>query len=180
MRYHYTDSELKEIMQSLVVLVDTREKNNDNIVNYFDKRGIAWKSKALSYGDYSCKIPANEKLGIMHDLYFTDDIVVERKASLEELSGNLSQERKRFENELIRADKTKIMLMIEHGNYNDLVNGYYDTGFNKKAFLAALATFCFRFNFTYHFVTRETAGNFIYWHLFYAVRCKLLGGLANG
>lgn len=164
-------------MQSLVVLVDTREKNNTAIVNYFNKKGITWKNKALNYGDYSCKIPANADLGIMHDLYFTDDVVVERKANLEELSGNLSSERKRFENELIRADKTRVLLMIESGSYADLVNGYYDTGFNQKAFLAALATFSFRFNFSYHFVSKETAGNFIYWHLFYAVRSKLLGGI---
>jgi ERCC4-type nuclease len=176
MKYNYSDSEIKKLLKTIVVLVDTREKENQQITDYFSKKKIVWKSKALDCGDYTCMIPADNELGIPRDIVFSDDIVVERKASLEELSGNLSKERKRFENELIRAKGTQIILMVENGTYSDLVNGNYSTGLSAKAFLAALATFSVRYNFSYNFVTKETAGNFIYWHLYYAVRERLIRG----
>ena len=102
-KYKYTDSEEKELLDSIVILVDTREKVNDHITGYFDKHDIPYKKKALKNGDYSFFVPQNEKLGIFRDTYFHDDIFVERKASLEELSGNLSTKRADFEEELAVA-----------------------------------------------------------------------------
>ena len=66
-RYHYTQTELDKLLNSMVVLVDTREHDgkNDHILNYFDSKGIAWKKQKLDYGDYSCMLPANEELGIV-------------------------------------------------------------------------------------------------------------------
>jgi hypothetical protein len=37
MHYHYTDTELKSLLASLTVLVDTREQENSHILGYFDK-----------------------------------------------------------------------------------------------------------------------------------------------
>lgn len=39
----------------------------------------------------------------MRDTYFNDEIFIERKANLEELSANLSAERARFEKEMATA-----------------------------------------------------------------------------
>ena len=86
--YKYTEKELDELIHSMVILIDTREKVNDHILKYFDKANIQYKKKALKYGDYSFYIPANESLSICRDEYFDKQIVVERKGSLEELSGN--------------------------------------------------------------------------------------------
>ena len=55
---------MDELISSMVILVDTREKVNDHILEYFDKKNITYKKKALDYGDYSFMIPANEKLSI--------------------------------------------------------------------------------------------------------------------
>ena len=88
---------MDELISSMVILVDTREKVNDHILEYFDKKNIIYKKKALDYGDYSFMIPANDKLSIPRDLYFMNKVVVERKASLEEISNNLTKERDRFE-----------------------------------------------------------------------------------
>lgn len=111
-QYRFSVEELKKLTKSLVVLVDSREKKNDHILSYFTKQGVAYQKTKLDYGDYSFYIPA---AAAGEDIYFHRDIVIERKASLEELSGNLAQERERFEKEFLKAgnDGCKVYLMIE-------------------------------------------------------------------
>jgi len=41
---------------------------------------------ALSFGDYLVMLPANPGAGIIRDLYFEGDIMIERKANLDELA----------------------------------------------------------------------------------------------
>jgi hypothetical protein len=103
-------------------------------------------------------------------------VVVERKGSLDELATNLSQERKRFENELIRATGTKIYLMVENGSYGGIVRSEYRSKYNPKSYIGTLATFSARYGLNVNFVDKEMAGNFIYHHLYYAVREELLHG----
>ena len=136
---------MDELISSMVILVDTREKVNDHILEYFDKKNITYKKKALDYGDYSFMIPANEKLSIPRDLYFMNKVVVERKASLEEISGNLTNGRDRFEKELCLAAKEKVLL-IENASYEDVAKGNYNTQYNKKSFLGSLHSFWFKYN----------------------------------
>lgn len=143
--YKYTDKEIDELVNSMVILVDTREKNADHITDAFDKAKIAYKKKALDYGDYSFLLPANDKLSIPRDLLFSNEVVVERKGSLEEISGNLTNGRDRFEKELCLAPKTKVLL-IENANYSDVATGNYQTQYNKKSFLASLHSFWFKYN----------------------------------
>lgn len=176
MRYHFTDMEVTKLLKSMVVLIDTREQVNSHVVDYLDKKKIPHKLHALSYGDYSCYLPKNEELGIMRDVYFTDAVVIERKASLDELAANLSQERKRFENELIRSTGTKIYLMVENGSYGGIVRSEYRSKYNPKSYIGTLATFSARYGLDVNFVEKEMAGNFIYHHLYYHVREELLHG----
>lgn len=135
----------------MVILHDTREQENTHITDYFDKKGIAHKKKALKYGDYSFYITANEALSIPRDLYFDTECVIERKGSLEELSGNLTKDRDRLEKEfsLCRAKK---ILMIENANYADVVNGNYDTQYNKKSYWASLHSFWWKYDLPPFFV----------------------------
>ena len=135
-QYKYTDKEIEEIIKSMVILIDTREKKMDHITQYFDKAKIPYKKKALPYGDYSFLVPKNENLSIPRDLIFYNDIVIERKGSLEELSGNLTKERDRLEKELALAPKNKV-LIIENANYSDVVNGNYKTEYNNKSYWAS-------------------------------------------
>ena len=87
--YKYTDKEIDELILSIIILVDTREKMNAHITDSFDQNGISYKKKALEYGDYSFALPKNEELSIPRDMYFNKKVCIERKASLEEISGNL-------------------------------------------------------------------------------------------
>ena len=46
-KYKYTEAEEKELLSSIVILVDTKEKVNNHITDYFDAHGIPYKKKAL-------------------------------------------------------------------------------------------------------------------------------------
>lgn len=129
----------------MTILVDTREQRNEHIIESFDKNKIPYKSKKLDYGDYSFMIPHNDDLDIPRDLYFSRKCVIERKGSLEELSGNLTHDRERFEKELCLAPSTKILL-VENASYADIALGNYKTNYNKKSFLASLHSFWFKYN----------------------------------
>lgn len=150
-KFYYTEKELDTLVKSQVVLVDTREKNNQHLLAAWDKGRIPYKKKALERGDYSFMIPENEELNIPRDLYFDKEIIVERKGSLEEISGNFTKERDRLEKELALAPKTKVLL-IENAEYKDVCTGNYKTEYNKKSFLASIHSFWFRYNMPVFFM----------------------------
>lgn len=149
--FKYTDKEIDELIESMVILIDTREQCNSHITESFDKNKIRYKKKGLEYGDYSFMIPQNEKLAIPRDLYFDRKICIERKGSLEEISGNLTKDRSRLEKELSLAPKTKVLL-IENGSYADIATGNYNTQYAKKSFLASLHSFWFKYNIPVFFM----------------------------
>ena len=160
-QYKFSTEEIKKLTKQMVVLVDSREKKNNHILDYFDKQGIAYQIGALEYGDYSFMIPAS---AADEDIFFHRDIVVERKASLEELSGNLAQERERFEKEFLKAgnDGCKVYLMVEApGGYSDIIGHKYRTEFTPAAYMASLKTFEHRFDANIQFISSEYAGYYI-------------------
>lgn len=168
--YKYTDKEMKELLDSLTVLVDTKEKVNGHITDWFDKKKIPWKSKSLDSGDYSFLIPANEKLGILKPLDFSGEITIERKGSLEELSGNLTKDRARIEKEFALAPKTKVLL-IENASYEDIVLGNYDTEYNQKSFLGTLHSWMFKYNIPFFFMpNKKYSGLFIKMYFTYYLK----------
>ena len=135
----------------MVILIDTREKKCEHITDYFDRKKVTYKKKALDFGDYSFMIPKNEALSIPRDLYFNRKICIERKASLEEISGNLTNARDRLEKELCLAPKTKVLL-IENASYEDIATGNYKTQYNRKSFIASIHSFWFKYNIPVMFV----------------------------
>ena len=168
--YKYTDTEIKKLIKSIVILADTREQQNQHLINYFDKNNIIYKNQKLDCGDYSFYLPKNEELSIQRDIYFDKKIVFERKASLEELSNNLSHERDRFEKEL-SIFNGKMYLLIENANYSDIVEGKYKTNYNKKSYLATLHTFIDRYNIYINFMSNnQFSGMFIYYTFVYYLR----------
>lgn len=158
-RYKYSEGEVDRIIASMTILVDTREQKNDHITGYFDKAGIPWKQKALKYGDYSFFLPADEGLSLPRDTYFDNDIIVERKGSLEELSGNFSKERDRLEKEFAMAPKTKVLL-IENASYDKMINGQYKTQYSNKSFWGSLHTMWHRYNIPAFFMQDKAYSGF--------------------
>ncbi|RDU34723.1 nuclease [Neobacillus piezotolerans] len=166
--YKYTDKEIGELLKSIVILVDTREQKNEHIIQYFDSKKIPYLSNKQDTGDYAVMLPKNEVLGIHRDIHFP--IAIERKNSVDELAQTI-KERTRFENELIRSNKLKFLLMVEDPNgYENIVCGNYQSQYEPKALLGSLKSFESRYGFTTVFIPKKAAGNYIYHHLYYHVR----------
>ena len=91
MKRYYTDKEYRQLIKNMVILCDTKDKQNKHILDEFDKQKIEYKTRALKTGDYSFMIKACPELGFQYDTYFTDELCIERKNSLSELAGNLAQ-----------------------------------------------------------------------------------------
>ena len=171
--YKYTDKEKEELIKSLTIIVDSREKVNGQILEWFDKNHVKYVVKALKNGDYSFYVPANEKLNIDRDLYFDRQIMIERKASLEEISGNITQNRARFEEELATFSGKKY-LMIENANYSDIIQKNYKTDISPKAFLATLHTYNHRYGLELMFIPDAAfSGVYIYGVLSYYLQSQL-------
>ncbi|WP_432711157.1 ERCC4 domain-containing protein [Lysinibacillus capsici] len=169
--FKYTDTELKKLLASMIVLIDTREHVNQHITNYFQLHNIPYTAIKLDTGDYSAMILQNLELGIYRDTYFS--FTVERKNSIDELASSIKEER--FEHELIRSQKSHFTLLVE-GSYSDLVNGNYRSQCNPKALLTRIKTFEARYSFSTTFLNdRQFSGNWIYNHLNYHVRAALKG-----
>jgi ERCC4-type nuclease len=169
-KFKFTDKEKEELLSSIVVIVDTREKENQHILEWFDKKKIIYMKRSLSQGDYSFYIPKNETLSIPRDLYFDKIVTIERKQSLEELSNNFAQQRDRFEKEL-SIYKGKINLLIENANYQDICLGNYKTDYNRKSFLATLHSFEHRYNLSIMFMPdNKVSGLYIYYTFYYYLR----------
>ena len=168
-KYKYTEKEQKELLQSIVVLYDSREQKNEHLLQWFDKKNIKYKKMKLNYGDYSFYIPKNKELGIERDIYFKDEIVLERKNSLEELSGNFSQSRDRIEKEFALC-KAKMTLMIEQASYKDLCENRYNTSYKASSFLGTLHSFSERYDINFIFIDKEYSASYMYYTFYYYLR----------
>lgn len=176
-KYKFTDKELKTVLNSLTVIIDTREQENSHVTDYLKDKKKPFKSMKMDFGDYGFMIPANPQLQIMRDIYLTDNIVIERKAHLNEISGNLTADGgSRFESELIRSHGAKFYLLIENASYADIINHNYNTQYEPKAFVARLKTFESRYGISINFVSSKCSGNFIYHTFYYWLREQLKKG----
>lgn len=176
MIYRYTDSELKELLGSMEIIADSREQDNSHILDYLSKKKVAYRVEKLEHGDYTAMIPANPELGIYRDLYLNNVLSIERKGSLEELSGNFTKDRSRIESEFLRA-RGKMILLIEGASYDDILSHNYKTQYEPKSFVATLKAFESRYGIQTAFISKKASGNFIYHSLYYELRECLKSGL---
>ena len=124
----------------MIILIDSREKENSHILNYMAVNKISVKRKqTLKFGDYSF---------IDHNTDYRNLIVIERKNSLDELSLNLTSgkkdhpinRRERFKNEFKRAKEVgaKVVLLIENATQEDIKEHRYRSRLHPNAFLGSL------------------------------------------
>jgi len=160
----------KYLLKTAIVLVDTREQENQHILDYLDKIKVAYQVQKLEYGDYTLLIPTNKEQGIECDMIL--DFAVERKGSLNELSGNFTNDRTRIEEEFWRG-KDNLALVVEDGSLDKILAHEYRTQYNEKSFVATLLTFWHRYNVPPIFVSKENSGKIIYAILKYKLREEL-------
>lgn len=169
----YKDKEIKQIIKSMVVLVDTREKVNSHIKMYLKSNKINFIDYKLDYGDYSFMIPKNESLEMLEDIYFTEEIAIERKAHAEEISNNFAEGRERFHREFERS-KGVLRLLIEDSSYSNICNGEYKTKFPKESFVGSLHSFQEKYNCQFFFTDKQHSGEYIYNSFKYYLKNKLV------
>lgn len=166
---HYTDAEIKKKLKELVVIADSREQVHQLIIFWLDKHNIQHKSRALETGDYSV---------MLGDATFEDEVVVERKANLDEIAGNFTNGRERFEREMIRAKAggIKVFLIVENASWTDIFLHNYRSELKPQSFAATLLSWQARFNLTVIFCKPSETAQIIYSTLYYWVRDRLKRG----
>lgn len=157
------ECDINKLLRKVVVLVDTREKENLHITSFFDSKGIAWRLKALETVDYSCELPADESLGLPFPISLEREIGIERKNSLTEIAGNFGKGRHTFEEKWQRAKETTqdIYLLIESGCWADIENQRYRSEMGYKAFYNSLISWRTKYGFHIDFVPQSLSAQHI-------------------
>lgn len=165
-------------MKTCRIVIDTREKSNDHIIQYLDHIKAGKVIETLKTGDYGIMIPKNETLGIKRDIYF--NAAVERKAHIDELTGNLQKlTEQAFENELIRSQAYDFFLLIveDKEGYEKMIKGQYRSKYDSKALLGRLTSLQTKYNFDIVYIDKRMSGHYIFHRLYYYVREQLKNGI---
>ena len=116
-------------LKNVTVLTDTREQKNAHITTALDRLGVAWEARKLDFGDYSFLCGGRD---------FSLSCVVERKASINELYGNLStsEHRARLEREFSAAHSTgaDMTLLLENCAGEEELKEYQVPAWEMQAF----------------------------------------------
>lgn len=165
---HWTESDLKCELQHLSIICDTREQDR-HVSEWLEKNKVPTVTRKLDTGDYSCQ---------WYDNSFERDIVVERKHNLDEICGNFTANRERFEREFMRAKAygTKVYLIIENATWTDVFLGNYRSKLPSKSLVGSLLSWMVRFNVTVLFCKPEESARIIWGIFYYYVREWLLYG----
>ena len=156
----YSNKDIKQLLDSMIILIDSREKKISHLLMYFKHKKIKYEIYKLDYGDYSFMIPKNESLDILEDIYFNDKIAIERKANAEEISNNFAKGRERFHKEFERSSGN-LRLLIEDSTYSDISNGEYNTKFPKESFIGSLHSFQEKYDCPFFFIDKQHSGEYI-------------------
>ena len=166
---HWGDRELQDALSELEIICDSREQVNGHVTKAFDKIGVKHIKRKLDAGDYSAQIGA---------LSLERDIVIERKANLDEICGNFTVERERFEREFLRAKAygTKVVLIVENATWTDVFLGNYRSKVKPQSLIGSLLSWMVRYNITVLFCKPEETGKIIWGILHYAAKEMLING----
>lgn len=166
---HYTDAEIRQKLKELVVICDTREQSNIHLTSWLDQHHVQHKNRALETGDYSV---------MLGDTTFEDEVVVERKANLDEIAGNFTSGRERFEREMIRAKAggIKVFLIVENATWTDIFLHNYRSRLEPKSLFASLMSWQAEYNLTVIFCKPSETAQILYSTLYYWVRGRLKRG----
>lgn len=149
-----TPKEMENILNTMFLLVDTREQPTEQYYKRLDSVGIPYRRQKLYFGDYSCGYCGIDGFEVLLD----KEIVIERKMNLDEICGNFTKGRDRFSKEFERAAKSgaKVHLIVENGNYEKIIGGKYRSKLNSNSLLSSVMAFADRYDISVHFCKPET------------------------
>ena len=165
---------IEKLLKTMIIIYAKNEQENQHILDHFDKVKIKHKAVTMKTCDYSAIIPKNEELGLPFDITLEKEILIERKAHLDELSANFldrketetkaeTLKRTAFNNEWIRAKESgaKLYLVIESGSFDDIDKHKYRSKYNEKAFYNTLISWRDNYGFQIDFVNKDLMGKHI-------------------
>lgn len=178
-----TPVEIEKILDSMVILRDTREQDTARARRRYKSFGLPCEKTVLDYGDYTY----NANLCSGKSIFDTSSRIyplcaIERKMDLDELAGCFTRERKRFENEMIRCRQHdgRMFLLIEDGTWEHLLLGQYRSMFRPRSFLASLAAWMVRYDLQVIFCKEDTSPTLIREILYRDLKERLTRGDFDG
>ena len=174
--------EIDACLKSMIILYDTREQPNERALKRYESFGCPFQRQHIEYGDYTFnfKLPNGDWCYEMGDSISVKPCVsIERKASLTELSGNIIQERERFNNEFGRASENgaRVYLLIENGNLQKVYSGKYGTKVHPNAYKASMWSVIVKNGISGPlFVPEELSGQVIHDILYRELKVRLESG----
>lgn len=153
------------------IIIDTREKQIDHIEKAFKKNNIDYIRRTLPIGDYIIEGSNGH----------VPNVVIERKASIDEITSNLldtatkdENGNNRFTRELIRAKRAnkKFILLIEDEKfYTNLLKGNYRSNMNPKAAKGMIMSLEAKYpNLNIVWMEKREVASYIHSILYYCLR----------
>lgn len=164
-----TPFEVNAQLDSMVVLVDTREQDTTAFRRRMKEIGCPHERKKLDFGDYSAKCDCLDLSGL---------VTIERKMSFDELCNCFCKGRGRFTREFERAKqaRAKVYLLVENGSWEKAYSGEYRSQMDPKAFIASMAAWLARYNCQIVFCEPSTSGKLIKEILYRELKERLENG----
>lgn len=174
--------DIKAALESMEIIVDSREQPSEQAEKRYKAFECPYKRQTLNYGDYTYNFQLNGKELYPANHSICADCVVERKASLEELSSNLTHSRDRFIREFIRAreNDASIYLLVENGDLKSIFAGHYRTKFDKHAYFSSFVAFLAKYHIQPIFCPAEMSGRVIKEILYRELKARLEKGVYDG
>ena len=161
-------AEIEKCMTTMTVLYDTREHETPALKRRLDAMPCKNERRCLMSGDYSvcCVLPDGSEFSL------DNKVAIERKMSLDELCGNFTQGRKRFEKEFDRMKESggRMYILIENADWRKVLSGRYRSKFTAKSLTASILVWCARYNAVPVLCTEYEAPDLIYNILYYELR----------
>ena len=178
MKRRDTDKEARAILKQMGILADTREQKWEHIRWMLDQAGCRVERGKLDQGDYTAFVPMSAFPGFQDVPGFyslQDEVVIERKANLDEIAGNFTTGRERFEREFLRAKSkgVKVFLVIENANWADVLSHNYRSQLSPKSLMGSLLSWQAKYNVTIVFCRPEETARILYSTLYYWLKARL-------
>lgn len=179
--------EQREILESMVILCDSRECPTERARKRYEAFGVPYQTKAvLDYGDYTYNAKVNGEW--IHDTGGDGKArifplcAVERKKDLDELVQCFTRDRKRFEREMQRATDhgARLYLIVENASWEKLINGAYRSRMNPNSLLASIVAWWGRYNLHLIMCKEETTSRMIREVLFRDLKERIERGEFDG
>ncbi len=180
MKQRYTEREISVILKQMGILADTREQVWDHVEKSLEALKCPVERGKLDQGDYTAFVPMSAFPGCENIPGFNslqDEVVIERKADLDEIAGNFTVGRERFEREFIRAKARgiKVFLLIENASWEDIFSHNYRSRLNPKSLYGSLLSWQAKYNVTVQFCRPAETGRILYGILYYWLKSRLEG-----